>query len=81
MHQRDVEKGMTEERLGVSPGVPCNEEKKRKGKIEDPSGGDFSEVFSGSELLSRPQPLKPPRTALKPPRTAYKQLMGCIPPD
>ena len=31
--------------------VPCNEEKERKGKIEDPSGRDFSAKEKQGEVV------------------------------
>jgi hypothetical protein len=32
--------------------VPCNEEKERKGKIEDPSGRDFSATKKQGEVVA-----------------------------
>ena len=32
-------------------GLPCNEEKERKGKIEDPSGRDFSAKKKQGEVV------------------------------
>ena len=32
-------------------GLPCNEEKERKGKIEDPSGRDFSAKEKQGEVV------------------------------
>ena len=36
---------------GYLRGLPCNEEKERKGKIEDPSGRDFSAKEKQGEVV------------------------------